>query len=323
MSEHTQTQEHLLVTTLAREMRANAKIVLIHGEDSHHRDGGSAGSVYPELRNTFSADRIRSSPASAAALVSAAVGAALCGYRPVVELASPEDLPFALDSLAAGASRTAWLSGGQLAAPVTLRVLTEPASNSTHGWEAWCTHVPGLLVASPSSAADACGLLRTALHGNDNPVVLFEFPELYSVGGDTAVAIPEIPFGIARVMRRGKHVTVAGYGSVIRKASAACEKAGAQFGIETELIDLRTLTPVDLVCVLESLKKTGRLLLCADAPANGGFCSELAMRIMEHGFDDLDAPISRECALDVPVCTPAALPSEASILKRIHELANA
>ena len=323
MSEHTQTQEHLLVTTLAREMRANAKIVLIHGEDSAHSHPSDAGSVYRELRDKFSAERIRSSPASAAALVSAAVGAALCGYRPVVELSSPDDLPFALDSLAAGATRTAWLTSGQLAAPITLRVLTEPASNSTHGWESWCTHVPGLLVASPSSSADACGLLRTALHGNDNPVVLFEFPELYAIGGDTAVAIPEIPFGLARVLRRGKDLTVVGYGSVIRKAAAACEKAAAQSGIQTELIDLRTLTPVDLVCVLESLKKTGRLLLCADAPSNGGFSSELAMRIMEHGFDDLDAPIRRECALDVPVCTPAALPSEASILKCIHELAKA
>lgn len=320
MSEPTETQEHLLVTTLAREMRANAKIVLIHGEERGHRDGGS---VYSELRDKFSADRIRSSPASAAALVSAAVGAALCGYRPVVELASPDDLPFALDSLAAGATRSAWISGGQLAAPITLRVLTEPAANSTHGWESWCTHVPGLLVASPSSPADACGLLRTALHGNDNPVVLFEFPELYAVGGDTAVAIPEIPFGLARVMRRGTHVTVVGYGSVMRKAAAACEKAAAQFEIESDLIDLRTLTPMDLVCVLESLKKTGRVLLCADSPANGGFSSELAMRIMEHGFDDLDAPIRRECALDVPVCTPAVLPSEASILKSIHALANA
>jgi pyruvate/2-oxoglutarate/acetoin dehydrogenase E1 component len=180
-----------------------------------------------------------------------------------------------------------------------------------------------LLVAAPSLASDACGLLRTALRSNENPVLLFEHPELYTLTPDTAVAVPDLPFGVARIVRRGKDVTIVGYGSVIRKAAAACEKACTQLNIETELIDLRTLTPVDLVCVLESLKKTGRILLCADAPASGGFTSELAMRIMEHGFDDLDAPIRRACALDVPVCTPAALPSVAAIAAAIEELAKA
>jgi pyruvate/2-oxoglutarate/acetoin dehydrogenase E1 component len=321
MSEQTQTAEHILVSTLAKEMRANAKIVLIHGEAS-----GSAGeglSAFTDLRAKFGGERVRSSAVSAAALVSAAVGAAMCGYRPVVELGSPDDLPFALDSLAASASRTAWVSNGKMGAPVTLRVQTEPGSASTHGWESWCTHVPGLFVAAPASAGDACGLLKTALHSNENPVLLFEYPELYAVTGDTAVAVTEIPFGIARVLRRGKDLTVVGYGSVMRKAAAACEKAAAQFEIDAELIDLRTLTPVDLVCVLESLKKTGRLLFCADAPANGGFTSELAMRVMEHGFDDLDAPIRRECALDVPVCTPGSLPTEAGLVRAIHELREA
>ena len=318
MSEQAHVSEHILVTTLAREMRANAKIVLIHGDA-----GTDAGSAYHDIRAKFGGERVRSSAVSAAALVSAAVGAAMCGYRPVVELGSPDDLPFALDSLAASASRTSWVSNGKLAAPVTLRVQTEPGSSATHGWESWCVHVPGLLVAAPASAADACGLLKTALHSNENPVLLFEYPELYTVLGDTAVAVTEIPFGIARVLRRGAQLTVAGYGSVMRKAAAACERAAAQYQIDAELIDLRTLTPVDLVCVLESLKKTGRILLCADAPACGGFTSELAMRIMEHGFDDLDAPIRRECGLDVPVCTPDSLPTEAGLLRSIHELANA
>jgi pyruvate/2-oxoglutarate/acetoin dehydrogenase E1 component len=318
----THTPEHLLVTMLAKEMRANPKIVLIHGDEGAHPNGGG-GSAFHELRGKFSAERVRHTAASAGALVSAALGAALCGYRPVVELSSPDDLPFALDSLATSASRSSWMSGGGITAPLVLRILTGPGMGGSHAWEAWCAHVPGLLVAAPSLASDACGLLRTALRSNDSPVLLFEHPELYTVTPDTAVAVPDLPFGVARIVRRGKDLTVVGYGSVIRKAAAACEKAAAQAGIEAELIDLRTLTPVDLVCVLESLKKTGRILLTADAPASGGFTSELAMRIMEHGFDELDAPIRRECALDIPVCTPAALPSEAAILKAIETLAQA
>ena len=320
MTDQTQTTEHLLVSTLTREMRANPKIVLIHGDDNGHSSGGSA---FHELRTKFSGERVRHTAAGAGAIVSAALGAAMCGYRPVVELSSPDDLPFALDSLATSASRTSWLTGGGMTAPLVLRILTGAGANGSHAFEAWCAHVPGLLVAAPSLSSDACGLLRTALRSNDNPVLMFEYPELYTLTGDTAVAVPDLPFGVARMVRRGSDLTVVGYGSVIRKAALACEKAAAQSGVQAELIDLRTLTPLDLVCVLESLKKTGRILLCADAPASGGFTSELAMRIMEHGFDDLDAPIRRECALDVPVYTPAALPSEVTLLKAIKDLASA
>ncbi len=302
--------------TLAEEMRANPKVLLLS------EDAGASATTGDLLRK-FGPDRVLDTPGSEHASAGAAVGAALCGYRPVVELRSMNSLAVAANQLVSQAACNRYVSGGQTQVPLVLRTRCGTESGG-QPLEAWFAHVPGLLVAVPATPHDAKGLLRTALRHEENPVLFLEHDALYETRGEVPDGDFDVPFGVAALRRKGQDVTVVSYGRMAPVALAACEQV-AQENIDAEMIDLRTVQPFDLVAVLESVRKTGRVLLCSEAAKNGNVMCELAMRINEHGFDDLDAPVRRVCALDVPVSgnpvlAAEAIPSQTRIAKAIREL---
>jgi len=269
------TYAEAITDALAEELRANPKIIVI-AED------GAVSPAVARLRDEFGAERIRSGDAGPATLAGAAVGAALCGYRPVLELAGAESLPAALAQLAAEGAKAA-------AAPLVMRVA---CGDRIHSSLASCwTLVPEMRVAAPATPADAKGLLRTALRDAHGPAVFLEHARLYDTKGDVPAGDYTVTFGVAAVRRPGKQLTVVAYGALVNAALAACEQLAREGGADAELLDLRTLQPCDLPAILASLRKTGRVLLCACASA--GFSSELAQCIGEQGFDDLDAPVRR------------------------------
>lgn len=313
--------------TLAEEMRANSKVFLM-GEDI-----GVWGGAYAATRGLleeFGAERVRDTPISEMAITGAAVGAAMCGYRPVVEIQYMDFLTLAMDQLVNQAAKNRYMFGGKTTVPMVLRTQggagRSIAAQHSQSLEAWFAHVPGLLIATPATPADAKGLLRSALRTEENPVLFIEHKLLYGTKGEVPDTDYSVPFGRAAFRRQGAGLTVVSYGRMAQVALAACEQAAGEFNLDPEFIDLRTLKPFDLPAILESVKKTGRVLLCSEAVKTGNFVCELAMRINEHAFDDLDAPIRRVCALDVPVpMSPVleaeAIPSQARILQAIRDLA--
>jgi len=314
--------------TLAEEMRANPKIFLM-GEDIGVWGGAYAATK--GLLDEFGPERVRDTPISEMAITGAAVGAAMCGYKPVVEIQYMDFLTLAMDQLVNQGAKNRYMFGGKTTVPLVLRTQggagRSIAAQHSQSLEAWFVHVPGLLVAAPSTPADAKGLLRTALRSEENPVLFLEHKMLYATRAD----VPDddffsIPFGVANVRRSGNDLTVVSYGRMANTALAACEQVAKENEIDAEMIDLRTLKPFDLIAILESVKKTGRVLLCSEAVKTGNFVCELAMRINEHAFDDLDAPIRRVCALDVPipmspVLEAEVIPSQARIAQAIRDLA--
>ncbi|HYG76996.1 MAG TPA: alpha-ketoacid dehydrogenase subunit beta [Planctomycetota bacterium] len=312
--------------TLAEEMRANEKVFLM-GEDIGVWGGAYAATK--GLLDEFGPERVRDTPISEMAITGAAVGAAMCGYRPVVEIQYMDFLTLAMDQLVNQAAKNRYMFGGKTTVPLVLRTQggagRSIAAQHSQSLEAWFVHVPGLLIATPSTPYDAKGLLRTALREEENPVLFLEHKMLYGTKGEVPDGDFSVPFGVAAVRRTGKDVTVVSYGRMANTALAACEQLAKDDQIDAEMIDLRTLKPFDLVAVLESVKKTGRVLLCSEAVKTGNFVCELAMRINEHAFDDLDAPVRRVCALDVPVpMSPVleaeAIPSQERIAQAVRSL---
>jgi len=313
--------------TLAEEMRANPK-VFVMGEDI-----GAWGGAYAATKNLlqeFGPERIRDTPISEMAITGAGVGAAMCGYRPVIEIQYMDFLTLAMDQLVNHAAKNRYMFGGKTRVPLVLRTQggagRSIAAQHSQSLEAWFAHVPGLLVAAPATPQDAKGLLRSALRNEEDPVLFIEHKLLYGTKGEVQDDDFTIPFGQAAIRRSGKQLTVVSYGRMANVALAACEQSEREHGIDAEMIDLRTLKPFDLPAILESVKKTGRVLLCSEAVKTGNFVCELAMRINEHAFDELDAPVRRVCALDVPVpMSPVleaeAIPSQARIVEAIVRLA--
>jgi len=312
--------------TLAEEMRANPKVFLM-GEDIGL--WGGAFSATKGLLDEFGADRVRDTPISELAITGAAVGAAMCGYRPVVEIQYMDFLTLAMDPLVNHAAKNRYMFGGKTTVPLVLRTQggagKSLAAQHSQSLEAWFAHIPGLLIATPATPYDARGLLRTALRSEENPVLFFEHKMLYDTRGEIPTGDFSVPFGVAAIRRPGKDVTVISYGRMANVAHAACEQVAKEDDIDAEMIDLRTLKPCDLPAILKSVKKTGRVLLCSEAAKTGNVVCELAMRINEHGFDDLDAPIRRVCALDVPipmspVLESEVIPSQGRIAQAIRDL---
>ncbi|MFH0939055.1 MAG: transketolase C-terminal domain-containing protein [Planctomycetota bacterium] len=306
--------ENAIRSTLADEMRANAKVLLL-GADA---DGADA-----LLAREFGHDRVQTAPLDAITLIRLGIGAAISGYKPVVALSNLEALTRAASSLINDAASRSYRSIGKVSVPLVVCVACHGPSP-----EAFFAHVPGLLLAAPATPYDAKGLLRTTLRLEENPVLFLEYPQLDDIKDDVPEPDYTVPFGQAALRRSGKDVTVVTYGRLIHVALAACQQVAAEHRIEADLLDLRTLKPFDLPAILESLRKTGRVLLCSDAACTGNFVCELAMRIQEHGFDDLDAPIRRVCAADVPLIASATqaiqnLPSQSQLAQAIQELVNA
>jgi len=312
--------------TLAEEMRANERVFLM-GEDIGV--WGGAYSATKGLLEEFGAQRVRDTPISEMAITGAAVGAAMCGYRPVVEIQYMDFLTLAMDQLVNQGAKNRYMFGGRTSVPLVLRTQggagRSMAAQHSQSLEAWFAHVPGVLIATPATPFDAKGLLRTALRSEEDPVLFFEHKLLYATRGEVPDTDYAIPFGVAALRRAGTDITVVSYGRMANVALAACEDASKK-GVDAEMIDLRTIKPFDLPAILESVKKTGRVLLCSEAAKTANFVCELGMRINEHAFDELDAPIRRVCALDVPipmspVLEAEAIPSQARITQAILDLA--
>jgi 2-oxoisovalerate dehydrogenase E1 component len=298
--------------------------VFVMGEDV-----GLYGGAYGATRGLFGefgGERVRDTPISEATIGGAAVGAAMAGMRPVAEIMYVDFTPLAMDQIANQGAKNRYMFGGKTIVPMVIR--TEGgagrciAAHHSQSLEALWTHFPGIYVVMPSTPFDAKGLLKAAIR-DDNPVMYIEHKMLYGVEGYVPDEDYVIPFGVADVKRQGGDVTVVTYSRMVHRALEAAETLAAE-GIGVEVIDLRTLKPLDMETIATSVQKTGRVVGVTEAYKTGSFISELAMCIQEELFDWLDAPVVRVAAADVPVpmaesLEDAAIPSVEAIIAGIRQ----
>ncbi len=264
------------------------------GEDV--RDWGGAFAVYRGLTEAIPYHRLFNSPISESAIVGGAVGYAMAGGRPLVELMYCDFMACAGDEIFNQMAKWQAMSADIIKMPVTLRVSVGSKYGAQHSqdWSALAAHIPGLKLAFPATPYDAKGMMATALAGTD-PVVFFESQRIYDIGeqfheGGVPAEYYEIPFGKADIKRAGNDITILTFGAVLYRALKAADELKAKYGMEAEVIDARSIVPFDYDCVLESVKKTGRLVIVTDACERGSFASEVARQITEMAFDELDAP---------------------------------
>ncbi len=283
---------------LASEMRRDSGVVVL-GEDV--AEGGPFGATR-DLAAEFGASRVRDTPISEAAVTGVAIGAALSGWRPVVEIMFVDFITLALDQLVNHAAKARYMSGGQLRVPLVLRTQggagVRSGAQHSQSLEAWLLHVPGLKVVMPATPADAYGLLRSAIR-DDDPVVVVENKALYNDRG--AVADDSVvPLGTAAIRRAGRDVTVVATSRLVREALAAADEL-AREGVDIEVIDPRSLQPLDSETILASVARTHRFVIAHEAVTRQGFGAEVAAIVAEQALDALDAPILRVGAPFAPV----------------------
>jgi acetoin:2,6-dichlorophenolindophenol oxidoreductase subunit beta len=286
-------------SALARAMRADERVIVL-GEDV--AEGGpylaTAG-----LAEEFGTERVLNTPISEGAVCGAAIGAAQAGLRPVVEIMFIDFITLALDQLVNQAAKAHFMSGGQLSVPLVLRTQGgaggRAGAQHSQSLEAWLTHVPGLKVVMPSSAADAAGLLASAI-ADPNPVVFVENKSLYFRREMVNESPEPLALGQAHWLRSGGDVTIVALSRMVGEALVAAERLAAE-GIEAEVIDPRTLVPLDLEPIAASVRRTGRAVVAHEAVRAGGFGAELAAQLQEAAFDYLEAPIQRVGAPFTPV----------------------
>jgi pyruvate dehydrogenase E1 component beta subunit len=302
--------------SLAEAMREDER-VLVLGEDVAE---GGPYTATAGLAEEFGTARVIDTPISEAAITGVAIGAAQAGLRPVLEIMFVDFLTLALDQLANAAAKAHFMSGGQLTVPLVLRTQggagQRGAAQHSQSLESWLTHVPGLKVVMPSRAADAAGLLASAI-ADPNPVVFVECKTLYFRREDVPEETPSVPIGRAAVLREGADVTVVALSRLVHEALAAAARL-AEDGIEAEVIDPRTLVPLDLETIVASVERTGRLVVAHEAVEHGGFGAEVAARVQEAAFDHLDAPIARVGAPFAPI--PFSGPLEDAYLPGADEI---
>ncbi|WP_323015591.1 pyruvate dehydrogenase complex E1 component subunit beta [Devosia sp.] len=295
------TVRQALNEAMAEEMRRDPD-VFIMGEEVAEYQG--AYKVTQGLLQEFGAQRVIDTPITEHGFAGLAVGAAFAGLKPVVEFMTWNFAMQAIDQIINSAAKQLYMSGGQVKAPMVFRgpngAAARVAAQHSQDYSAWYSHVPGLTVVAPYSAADAKGLLKAAIR-SPNPVVFLENEILY---GSTGL-VPKVddfvlPIGKARIARKGADVTIVSFSMGMRYATQATEKLVAA-GVDVELIDLRTLRPMDSDTVIESVKKTGRLVTVEEGWPQGGIGAELSARVMEQAFDYLDAPVMRVTGKDVPM----------------------
>jgi len=319
------TYAQALKDAMSEEMRRDPKVFLL-GEDIGPY-GGAFG-VTRGMLEEFGPDRVRDTPISEAAITGCAVGAAMTGMRPVVEIMFSDFMSIAMDQLVNQAAKARYQFGGQASVPMVLRTPegsgTGAAAQHSQSVESWILNVPGLKVVAPSTPRDAKGLLKSAIR-DDNPVVFFEQKLLYRTKGEVPEGEYLVPLGVADIRRPGTDVTVVSYGRMVARClEAAAALAGE--GIDTEVIDLRSLKPLDTETIIGSVRKTGRALIVHESPTFAGFGGEIAAAICDSdAFFHLDAPVKRLGARDVPIpynktLEAAAVPTVEGILSAIRAL---
>jgi 2-oxoisovalerate dehydrogenase E1 component len=270
---------------------------------------GGCYAVSKGLLEGFGRDRIVDTPLAENGFVGAGIGAAVAGLRPIVEVMTCNFSLLALDQIVNGAATLSHMSGGQFAVPLVIRMATgagrQLAAQHSHSFEGWFAHVPGLKVLAPATVEDARHMLAAAL-ADPNPVLLFEHIMLYATEAELDPAVEAVDIERARVRRAGRDVTLASYGWSLSKCLDAAQQLAAE-GIEAEVIDLRVLRPLDSGTVIESLRQTHRLLIVDEGWKSGSVSAELAARVAEQALYELDAPIARVCARELPVPYPAHL----------------
>jgi pyruvate dehydrogenase E1 component beta subunit len=299
--------------------------VFLMGEDI-----GSYGGPYAVTKGfleKYGPERVRDVPIAEAVIVGAGVGAAMGGMRPVVEVMTINFTLLAIDQIVNHAAKMRYMSNGQFEVPMVIRTVTggggQLGATHSQNFEGWYASVPGLKVAVPSTPYDALGLLRTAITDR-NPVIFAEHALLYGVKGEVPKEQYEVPFGKAEVRRQGKDVTIVAYLRMVGMAMKAAEALAAK-GVQAEVIDLRTLRPLDVVTVVESVKKTSRAVVVEENWRTGGFAAEVASAIQEQAFDHLDGPVGRVGGLDVPMpynrsLEAAAIPTPERIVETVERL---
>jgi acetoin:2,6-dichlorophenolindophenol oxidoreductase subunit beta len=321
------TYSNALNEALREEMVRDKSVFVLGEEIGVWGDGGGVFGVTKGLAKEFGRSRVRDSPISEEGIVAVGVGAAATGMRPVVELMYGDFLPLAMEPLVNQAAKMRYMFGGQAQVPMVLRSNVGAgggkAAQHSQSLETWIMHVPGVKLAMPSTPYDAKGLLKTAIRDN-NPVVFLEHKLLYF----TKEVVPRedytVPFGVARIRRPGKDVTVVAMQAMLNKALLAAQKLALE-GIEVEVIDPRTLVPLDIESIVESVRRTNRLLICHEAVERAGWAGEVAMQVVEHAFDFLDAPIVRVCGKNVPMPYSASLenmviPNEEDLVSAIRQM---
>ncbi|RPI54885.1 MAG: alpha-ketoacid dehydrogenase subunit beta, partial [Chloroflexi bacterium] len=300
------------------EMRRDPMVVTL-GEDIG-LIGGNFG-VTKGLQAEFGCDRVRDTPISEDAIVGLSLGAALVGVRPVAEIMFSTFLGCCMEELVNQVAAIRYMSGGQCTVPLVVRTANSlgrsGAAQHSGRNEAWIMHTPGIKVAIPATPYDAKGLLKTAIRSND-PVLFFEHAiAYYGIKGPVPEGEYTIPFGVADVKRPGRDVTIVAYQVMVKKALEAAEIL-AERGIEAEVIDPRTLVPLDMETIVKSVKKTNRVIVASEEARTAGVCAEIGFRIMQETFDYLDAPVERVASADVPV--PFSPPLEKQMMANSQDI---
>lgn len=307
------------------EEMARDENVIFFGEDVAR--AGGVFKVTPGLFEKYGEDRVRDTPISETAIIGAAIGAAITGLLPVVEIMFADFAAVAYDQIVNQAAKMRYMSGGQISVPITIRMANGAGmsfgAQHSQGCESWFMSVPGLKVAAPGTPADALGLLKTAIR-DPNPVVFLEHKALYADRAEVPDGEYLVPFGKAAIRRAGKHVTIVALQRMVQMALKAADRL-AQQGIECEVIDLRTLSPLDAETVQRSVQKTTRLITVEEAPRAAGWGGLVISRIMEEAIWWLDAPVLRVTMGDgiVPFSPPlehALIPDEQQIIAAVHQL---
>ena len=308
---------------IREEMHRDPDIFLL-GEDIGAY--GGSYSVTKGLLEEFGEERVRDTPIAESGIVGASIGAAMGGMHPMVELMTINFSFLALDQIVNNAAKLYHMSNGQISVPLVIRMASgggsQLAATHSHSLEGLYAHFPGLKVVCPSNAADGKGLLKTAFR-DLNTVIFIEHTANYSLKGE----VPDDPdflieFGKANILREGSDVTIVGYSGSVHQALRAADLLRDQEEISAEVIDLRTLRPLDMETVIASVKKTNRCVIVEDDWRFGGFAGELSAQVMEQAFDYLDAPVARVCSKDVPLpynrnLEFAALPSEEDVVDAV------
>jgi pyruvate/2-oxoglutarate/acetoin dehydrogenase E1 component len=309
-----------------REEMLRDKTVFLIGEDIGRYWGG-AFKVTKGLAEEFGDERVRDTPISESAIIGVAVGAAITGMRPVAEIMFGDLSALAMDQICNQAAKICYMFGGQTKVSLVIRTPfgagVNIASHHSQSLEAWFMHTPGLQVAMPSTPYDAKGLLKTAIRGN-NPVMFFEHKLLYPIKGEVPEEDYTVPFGVADVKLDGEDATIFATLYMVHKALAAAQELRKQ-GISVEVIDPRTLVPLDKQAIIKSVKKTGRIVIVTEDCKTAGVGAEIAAIVAEETLDYLDAPIKRVAEPDTPIpfsppLEQFVLPNEKTIIKAVKEV---